>query len=249
MTTALTRSYRDRIYGKYVSSFKGQLSADELLDTAKSQARFFDHLFRPLMDLSQPQSVLEAGCGPGHFLYWARERGIPSVQGFDLSSQQVEAARSLGLPAEVASFQRYLPKFVEVFDLIVGLDIIEHLTRDEAFEFLELCHRALKPGGYIFLTTPNGGALYPGPVVYGDLTHETIFTPQTIDLALRLSDYGSIHIREIIPPPTSFRSRTRRVLWRLIRLWPMIIDLIETGSKRSSGIYSRVMAVQAQRVR
>jgi 2-polyprenyl-3-methyl-5-hydroxy-6-metoxy-1,4-benzoquinol methylase len=212
---------------------------------AQKHARFFDHLLLPLLEETNRGSVLEAGCGPGHFLYWAESRGFSQVRGFDLSSQQVALARSMGLDAVQTSFQDHLPRFNQSFDLIVALDLIEHLTRDEGLEFLELSRAALRPGGIIFLTTPNGSALRPGPVAAGDLTHETIYSPQTISLALRLSGYEHTRVREIVPPPTSLRSRIRRALWQVIRLAPMAVDLIETAS--STRVYSRNMAVQARR--
>ena len=239
-------NYRDRIYGQYVSAFKGQPAPDLLKSAAQEHARFFDHLFKPMMDAARPEDVLEVGCGRGNFLYWAVERGFKSVSGFDFSAEQVAAARQLGLPAEVASFQDYLSERTEAFDLIVALDVIEHLTRDEVFQFLDLCYDALRPGGYIFLTTPNAAALRPGPVMYGDLTHETFFSPQTASLVLRLTGFESIHVREIVPAPTSIRSRVRGILWRVLRLWPMLLDVVEKGTY-ATHVYSRVMSVEAKR--
>ncbi len=236
--------YRQRIYGEYVSAFK---RTDRAILAAEAQrhARFFDHLFRLLLAESRTIEILEAGCGPGHFLYWAESRGFHSARGFDLAREQVELARSLDLRAEEASFQSFLPRVGESYDLIVALDLIEHLTRDEGLEFLDLSLSALRPGGRIFLTTPNGAALRPGPVALGDLTHETIYAPQTIALALRLTGFETVEVREITPPPTSLRSRIRRMMWKAIRLWPMMIDLVEAGS--STRIYSRVMSVCARK--
>jgi hypothetical protein len=128
---------------------------------------------------------------------------------------------------------------------VVALDVIEHLGRDEALEFLELCHAALRPGGYLFLTTPNGAGIRPGPVAHGDLTHETIFTPQTIALALRLTGYEEPEIREVAPPPTSARSRIRGLAWKAVRAVAMAVDLVETGA--AGRVYSRVMSVLARR--
>ena len=102
------RDYRSWIYGQYVSAFKGQLPPDSLRPAAQQHARFFDHLFGPVMDVAKPQDVLEVGCGKGDFLYWAVEHGFKSVSGFDVSPEQVASARLLGLPAEAASFQDYL---------------------------------------------------------------------------------------------------------------------------------------------
>lgn len=240
-----TRSYRERIYGSYLTAFKGGGSRDELSRAFEKQARFFDHLLGPVLE-ERPNHVLEVGCGAGPFLYWAAARGIASVRGVDVSAEQVAAARSLDLPADVASFQDYLPGCREQFDLVVGLDLVEHLTRDEALAFLDLSRAALRPGGRLFLTTPNGAALRPGPVWHGDLTHETIFTPQTMALALRLAGLEPLEMSEIAPPLTGVRSRARRALWYLVRLVPMAIDLIETGSS-GSRVYTRNMAVLARR--
>jgi 2-polyprenyl-3-methyl-5-hydroxy-6-metoxy-1,4-benzoquinol methylase len=239
--------YRERIYSRYVSAFKGELPAAEQQAALERHARFFDHLFAPLLAAGRPRRVLEVGCGAGPFLHWAVTRGIPEVRGFDLSAEQVAAAERLGLPAEVASYRDALPR-QRSWDWIVALDLIEHLTRDEALELLDLCHAALAPGGTLILTTPNGAGLRPGPVAHGDLTHETIFTPQTLTLALRLAGFGAVRVREAAPPPTGWRSRLRGLLWRGVRLAAMAVDLIETGSA-GSRIYSRVMAVEARRER
>lgn len=96
----------------------------------------------------------------------------------------------------------------------------------------------------MLLTTPNGAALRPGPVAFGDLTHETIFTPRSIALALRLAGFSSIRAWEIAPPVHGLRSAARAVLWRVLRLFPLVVDLVESGST-SGGVYSRVMAVEA----
>lgn len=243
-----SREYRDRIYDEYVSSFKGHPSPERMAPAMEKHARVFDHLLQPVMAAGRCDDVLEVACGQGHFLYWAKGRGFKSVVGFDLSAEQVEVAKTMGLPAEVSSFQEYLARYHEAFDLIVGLDIIEHLTRDEAFNFLELCRSALRPQGHLFLTTPNAAGWRMGPVAYGDLTHETIFSPQTVTLALRMTGYDSVRVREVAPPPVSLRARVRGAIWRFLRLWPMFIDMVETGGA-STQIYSRVMSVHARRLR
>jgi len=247
MTPPETRAYRDRIYERYVSVYKGACSPERRADAFDRHAKFLDHLIGPVVASARPRDVLEIGCGAGAFLHWARTRGL-SVRGFDRSPEQVAVARAMGLPAEVADYRDYLRRHADACDLVVALDVVEHLVRDEVFEMLELAHFALRPGGTLFLTTPNGAGLRPGPVVHGDLTHETIFSPSTIALVLCMTGYVAVEVSEISPPPTSVRSTVRGLLWRVIRLGPMLVDLIETGS-RSTPIYSRVMAVRGRRER
>jgi 2-polyprenyl-3-methyl-5-hydroxy-6-metoxy-1,4-benzoquinol methylase len=240
------RRYRQRVYDEYVSAFKGGRSQVTAAEEFERHARFLDHLCGPAAEpLGRDARILEVACGQGRFLFWARSRGFSNVRGFDVSAEQVEIARALGLPAEVAAADTYLSGCGCEFDLVVAMDIVEHFTRDEALEFLAKCCAALRPGGTLFLTTPNGAGLRPGPVASGDLTHETIFSPQTIRLALRLSGFDRIEVREVAPAPLSIRSVARRVLWAGARGLAMLIDLIETG--RTCEAYSRVMAVRACR--
>lgn len=238
-------AYRKRVYDHYVSAFKGRPSPDALQEEYERRAQVFDHILAPLLRVCRTGSVLEVACGQGAFLYWALRQGFKSVQGFDLSEEQVAVAQEMGLPAEVASFTDHLTRYQGGCDLVAGFDVIEHLNRDEAFQLLELCFAALQPGGSLFLTTPNGAALRPGTVQYGDLTHETIFSPESITTALTLTGFEEVAVNEITPPATSLRSRARSCLWQLIRLGPRIVDLVETGM--APKVLTRVMAVQARR--
>ena len=239
--------YRSRLYGHYVSAFKGHRSTDAELPGFRRQFHIYDQLLRPVLLGRVPEFALEIGCGPGSFLYWARERGWLGTTGVDLSAEQIAVARELGLNAENVSFQQHLADKAGVYDLIVAMDLVEHLTRDEVLQFLDMCAQALRPGGKLFLTTPNGAGLRPGPVAYGDLTHETIFTPQTIRTVLHLTGFDDIQIREIRPLPTSFLSRLRGLLWRVIRGFAQLLDMVEKGTSACEGIYSRVMAVQERK--
>ncbi|HUP22932.1 MAG TPA: class I SAM-dependent methyltransferase [Thermoanaerobaculia bacterium] len=101
---AAAPSYRERVYGSYVTVFKGEPSAEDLA----RHARTFDRLLAPLVEDGLPWRVLEVGCGPGAFLLWAQSKGIPEVEGFDLAAEQVEVARRFGLPARRGSYRQVL---------------------------------------------------------------------------------------------------------------------------------------------
>jgi SAM-dependent methyltransferase len=47
-----------------------------------------------------------------------------------------------------------LPYHDGAFDVVLFCEVIEHLTQDPTFALLE-CHRVLKPGGRLLVTTPN----------------------------------------------------------------------------------------------
>ena len=238
-------AFRERVYGSYVSEFKGASTVAELERSFERHAAFLDALLGPKLH-PLPESALEVGCGPGAFLFWARRCGVADLAGIDVSREQTALAQSVGLPASMASFQEYLPEHRNEFDLVVAFDVIEHLQRDEGLELLDMAHAALKPGGRLVLSTPNGAALRPGPVWAGDLTHEVLYSPATIQHALRLSGFERIEVSEIAPLSLSVRSTIRRVLWAVLRLVPMLVDMVETGGA-ATRVYSRNMLVQARR--
>ncbi len=96
--------------------------------------------------------VLDVGCGAGHFLRWARERGWETA-GQEIAPHSAQFARqSYGLdiftgPVEGMSCPP------NAFDLITLIGVIEHVSRP--VEFLRRLRSFLKPGGTLFLLTDN----------------------------------------------------------------------------------------------
>jgi ubiquinone/menaquinone biosynthesis C-methylase UbiE len=97
--------------------------------------------------------VLEIGCGRGGFAAWLSTR-CPSLHGADFSYTAVAKASGFVRSAtfEVADIQS-LPHPGGTFDAAVSCETIEHVL-DPARALSELA-RVLKPGGLLFLTTPN----------------------------------------------------------------------------------------------
>lgn len=106
--------------------------------------------------------ILEIGCGRGGFAVWlAQQPATPSeVVGCDFSpaavSKAAEYASSHGVQRvrwDVADIQN-LNQFADgEFDTVTSTETIEHVP-DPPLAVRELA-RVLKPGGRLFLTTPN----------------------------------------------------------------------------------------------
>ena len=65
--TSAECSYRDRVYGHYVSAFKGRPARDSLRIQFQHQGRIYDSLLGPLVRAGQAERVLEVACGQGPF--------------------------------------------------------------------------------------------------------------------------------------------------------------------------------------
>jgi 2-polyprenyl-3-methyl-5-hydroxy-6-metoxy-1,4-benzoquinol methylase len=104
-------------------------------------------------------SVLELACGRGGFTRQLARAGA-RVTACDFSSMALHA--TLNKLAALSSFPRValaqgdaqnLPFASNSFDLVVSCETIEHLPRVQA-ALCEMC-RVTRPGGKLFLTTPN----------------------------------------------------------------------------------------------
>jgi SAM-dependent methyltransferase len=75
---------------------------------------------------------------------------------------------------------------------IKAVDVIEHLpnfTKDDRpmiIEFIEECHRILKPGGELYIQTPG----YNAEFLWQDPTHVRGFHVKTMDLFDPQTEYG-----------------------------------------------------------
>lgn len=95
--------------------------------------------------------VLDVGCGNGGFLAVAREAGW-EVEGVDFDIEAVNAARSLGLNVRHGGIELFLDKCA-CYDVITLSHVIEHVHDPVAL--VQRLYELLKPGGMLWLETPN----------------------------------------------------------------------------------------------
>lgn len=110
--------------------------------------------YRGIADLVLPgDRVLDVGCGDGTFLELVRSRGARGV-GVELDPEKVALCRGLGLEVRHCRAQE-LSAQGETFDFVAMIQIIEHLSPDDALSVLDSVCRMLSPGGRLFIVTPN----------------------------------------------------------------------------------------------
>ena len=99
--------------------------------------------------------ALDVGCATGIFLEVAREAGW-QPEGVDISAYALARAEAKGFKVQRGTLLDIeLPE--AAFDVITMWDLIEHVP-DPAAVFAE-CHRLLKPGGVLAISTPDAGSV------------------------------------------------------------------------------------------
>jgi len=94
--------------------------------------------------------ILDVGCGTGANLEMLGEFG--EAEGVDVSNDALLFCRQRGLEKVRLGEAEKLPYDDESFDLVTGLDVVEHLDDDLAG--LREMRRVLKPDGRAFLFVP-----------------------------------------------------------------------------------------------
>jgi SAM-dependent methyltransferase len=128
-----------------------------LLDFAR-KAFFYISYWGKLIRLlnSEATSVLDLGCGCGRPLsVIKRFHPIKYVVGLDLLPRSVKHAKRTGLYDDlIVADLRYLPVRNKIFDVVLVLDVIEHLSKKEGNDLLNTLDELSKKETIIH--TPNG---------------------------------------------------------------------------------------------
>jgi 2-polyprenyl-3-methyl-5-hydroxy-6-metoxy-1,4-benzoquinol methylase len=165
--------------------------------------RFEDRACRHLPPLPRGGgAVLDVGCGDGAFLALAQRAGW-QVLGLEPDAQAAAVAQQQGVPVQVGGLET-LAEQQATFDVITLAHVIEHVADPVAT--LRDCHRLLKPGGQLWLETPNAAG--HGLRAFGRHwrgleapRHLVLFTPQSLRRAVAEAGFEGLQH----PPTPSVR--------------------------------------------
>jgi SAM-dependent methyltransferase len=142
------RRLNHEVYTKVFQLYGAKFEID-----ASASAGPKDYIVRLLAPLLANKSILDVGCGAGHFLLGVSrllEHG--ELLGIDVF------AESLEFPARNLSFERADIVRFDLdgrFDVAMSDNVYEHIASSDIDGHLRSIHRALKPGGLAIIFTPH----------------------------------------------------------------------------------------------
>jgi SAM-dependent methyltransferase len=230
MSASHATGYRDRLYAHYVSSREGSL-APQTVEGFKPKKPYLTQLIRRHFPAERSATILDLGCGHGILVYFAGLAGYRNATGVDTSAEQVEEARRLGIEGVVAGdimeTLRSLPDASQ--DVLIAIDVVEHLRKEEFLDLADEVMRTLKEGGRWIIHAPNAASPFFGMIRYGDYTHEQAFTPNSIKQLLLTVGFRRVDCFEDEPIPHGLKSFVRYCLWKVIRSAICFYLLVEMG--------------------
>ncbi|MCC5945581.1 MAG: class I SAM-dependent methyltransferase [Bernardetiaceae bacterium] len=115
--------------------------------------------YHALLDEFEPyrkhNRILDVGCGVGHFLSVAKERGW-EVHGVEFSKEAAEICRQKGISMQEGQLDSSLFE-PESFDIVTSFEVLEHINYPK--QDAQQIHNLLRKNGLFYCTTPNFDSL------------------------------------------------------------------------------------------
>ncbi len=203
------------LYDTYASQ-TGASALDHRADisrVAEHYRRFLLPALRGRVDLGHCR-IFEFGAGWGRNLLALTSLGANDVCGIDISPDQVALGRGLGLASLelVAAGADPLQLLGgRQFDMVLAIDVLEHLDLDTLHAFTQMVGQILVPGGLLVVQVPNALAPF-NPVISGDLTHLRCFTASSIRQLFELANAQPLYLAGVPFPGSGPIARVRSAL-------------------------------------
>jgi len=209
---------------------------------AQAKRPIFERALKEILYWQQQRSnstlgtLLDVGCGHGHFLHWARQHGF-SVTGIEPAEIPARYARDIFQIPFRQDEALKIDLSPDSFDVITMWDVIEHVS--DPYRVLQHCSRWLKPGGIMALRFPSStwqkikGVVFASTSrpTFGATIHLYFFNGRTFTDMAQKAGLDVVHIRT-----TGAEANTNnRLLDRVKKAGYLAMRAIETISGKSLG--------------
>lgn len=201
----------------------------------------------PLLPSDKNIKILDIGCGFGCLIFTLNHNGYKNVLGIDISEDQVKQAHQLGIK-EVIQYEAsaFLQENTNSFDVIIGIDLIEHYKKENLLNLLEKVNLSLKPNGYAIFRTPNIDAPLGSTYSFGDFTHQTFLNYAS---ALQLFTIAGFEHVMVLPSFISVKgilnNFVRKIIW-FNTLINMRLTLFASGKSSKNVIFTPNLIVKCK---
>ena len=191
-----------------------QIYAEELLEYTKykqdkayslgeNQPEFFIEWLYPFRKITKQDTVLELGCGHGHWIFNLYDK-VKEIHGTDISKSAIdEAKRFFREEKNVILYEEtdLLNIFKKnQFDIIYSITVFQHIPKWQTLKYFEQAYQVLKEDGVFFFNVFRGCSITSKDAVIDDLDinkHVPCvgFTFEELEQDLKNVGFKNINIR------------------------------------------------------
>lgn len=219
--------------GKYFLHLKSVYS-DKTFGRKINYFRFNFGSYIERLKTKRGVSVLEIGPGMGEFVAYLNSMGINNI---DIVDNDKEILRFIEKRYKInksfsVSRVKDLGKNLRFYDLIVLIQVLEHLEIDEYEVFIKTIYSKLKKGGVIIIVVPNANNPLGLVERYGDLQHKNSFTEQSLKDLVFQSNIKNYHleIRGYNIPPYDIINIFRILFQKILHFFLLILMIANGGT-------------------
>lgn len=204
------------LYEDYnATSVSGRAGYDRTEDI-KSKERVFNAHILPRIEAGGFKDAVDVGCGYGAYVSFMTGKGLVA-RGVDLSREQIEVGRAqFGLESihtgDGMQFLKGLP--TASVDLVLMLDILEHLPLEVCIDMLGEVRRVLRTGGEAIVMCPNIHAPFQ-PTFSGDVTHVRAFSRASLRQLAMMAGFFEVTVCAQKMTPCTVMSSLRIFVWHI----------------------------------
>ena len=210
------------------------------LKKIKSQFSVWRGQYGRWLPRDRSAKILDLGCGYGGIVYWLQSLGYTNTEGVDINREYIDTGVGLGIKnlhhGDAVSFLRDKKEF---YDVILLVDVLGFLMREEVPEVLRSVVGALKPGGAIIVRSANVASPMAGRIIHGYLKEDVHFSEHSLKEILRRSGIKTVGAYPVRPVVHGLASLFRYLLWLGIEAFLKFYRLVEAGTPR--GIFTQNM--------
>lgn len=223
--------WKERLYATYVASGQAYFMGSDPEIAYRPRKHYINQVIAKYLPDNKESNILDLGCGHGAFLYFLAQAGYRNAIGIDTSSEQIDAARQQGIHNVLHgdAFEYLCSLKSESVDIVMALDLLEHLDKQELLDFTDQIHRVLRTGGICLAHVPNAEGLQGLRIRFGDLTHYLAFTRSSVRQLFQTIGFSGIECFEERPVIHGVASMLRRLIWDFGTLPIRLLFAAETG--------------------
>lgn len=150
-----------------------------------------------LLPKDKNANILEIGSGLGKFAYFLKKLGYTHVTCIDISPELTRLAKEYS-NIDVVLVDEPMDFFsmhCSHYEMVIMLDVIEHIRKDIVIEYLTLVRHTIKTHGSLLVSTENMASPVGGRIQhYLDFTHEYNYSEFSLAQVLQISGFSQINI-------------------------------------------------------
>jgi SAM-dependent methyltransferase len=209
----------------------------------------FKHEILPLLKGVDKNAIIcDVGCGSGSMLSVLADAGYINAFGVDVSPEQVELAKDMGVSnVHCQDFFEYIKENEVQCDVVLGMDIIEHFTKTELVGFLKKMRESLKPKGRVLFRTPNLDAPMATVFAHGDFTHENYINQSSAEQVMLSCGFTKVRVLpSLMRTGNPLKEFFRKMVYAVMRFRLKLL-LFATARSTKGVLFSPNLVIEARK--